>query len=78
MSMRAPAAIAALDRAFGTDSGTRVRAAAMRAGATRLRQFGHALDEYRALVPAMLERAELSRTPRLSEHDLVSLVEAAW
>jgi maleylacetate reductase len=78
MAMREPAAISALDRAFGTDSGTRVRAAAMRAGVTRLRQFGHTLDEYRALVPLMLERAELSRTPGVTEHDLLSLVEAAW
>jgi maleylacetate reductase len=78
MAMREPAAIAALDRAFGTDSGTRVRAAAMRAGVTRLRQFGHALDEYRALVSVMLERAELSRTWRVTGHDLLSLVEAAW
>jgi maleylacetate reductase len=78
MAMREPAAISALDRAFGTDSGTRVRAAAVRAGATRLRQFGHTLDEYRALVPVMLERAELSRTPGVTEHDLLSLVEAAW
>jgi hypothetical protein len=50
----------------------------MRAGVTRLRQFGHTLDEYRALVPVMLERAELSRTPGVTEHDLLSLVEAAW
>jgi maleylacetate reductase len=78
MAMRAPAAIAALDRAFGTDAGTRVRAAAMRAGATRLRQFGHTLDEYRALVPAMRERPELSRTPGVTEQDLAALVEAAW
>jgi maleylacetate reductase len=78
MAMREPSAISALDRAFGTDSGTRVRAAAMRAGVTRLRQFGHTLDEYRALVPLMLERAELSRAPGVTEHDLLSLVEAAW
>ena len=78
MAMRAPAAIAALDRAFGRAAGTRVRAAAMRAGATRLRELGHPLDEYRALVPAMLARPELSRTPGVTEEDLLSLVEAAW
>ena len=78
MAMRAPTAIAALDRAFGRASGTRVRAAAMRAGVRGLRQFGHTLDEYRSLVPAMLERPDLARNPGVTAHDLQSLVEAAW
>jgi maleylacetate reductase len=78
MARRAPASITALDRAFGRAAGTRVRAAAMRAGATRLRQFGHTLDAYRALVPAMAERSELSRNPSVTEQDLASLVEEAW
>jgi maleylacetate reductase len=78
MSRREPIAITALDRALGRASGTRVRAAAIRAGVTRLRQFGHTLDEYRALVPAMLDRPELSRTPGVSEQDLHALVQAAW
>jgi alcohol dehydrogenase class IV len=78
MAMRAPASIGALDRAFGRAAGTRIRAVGMRAGPMRLRELGHGLDEYRALVPVMLARPELSRTPGVSESDLVSLVEAAW
>ena len=39
-------------------------------GATRLRELGHTLDEYRALVPAMLARPDLARTPGVGEHDL--------
>jgi maleylacetate reductase len=78
MARREPVAITALDRAFGRASGTRVRAAAMRAGATRLRQFGHTLDEYRSLVPVMLERPELARNPGVGEQDLQALVQAAW
>jgi maleylacetate reductase len=78
MGRRAPASIVALDRAFGRAAGTRVRAAAMRAGATRLRQFGHTLDAYRALVPAMAERSELSRNSLVTEHDLAALVQEAW
>jgi alcohol dehydrogenase class IV len=78
MARRDPAAISALDRAFGRASGTRVRAASMRAGPTRLRQFGHGLDEYRSLVPAMLDRRELSRNPGVTEQDLQALVQAAW
>jgi maleylacetate reductase len=78
MSIRAPAAIAALDRAVGRAAGARLRAVALRAGPTRLRQLGHTLDEYRSLVPAMLERPELARTPGVGERELGLLVEAAW
>jgi alcohol dehydrogenase class IV len=78
MGRRSPASIAALDRAFGRAAGTRVRAAAMRTGATRLRQFGHTLDAYRALVPAMAARRELSRNSLVTEQDLAALVGEAW
>jgi maleylacetate reductase len=78
MSMRAPAAIVALDRALGRPAGTRLRAAGMRAGPTRLRELGRGLDECRALVPAMLARPELARTPGVGEADLQILLEAAW
>jgi maleylacetate reductase len=78
MATHEPAAIAALDRAFGRDAGSAVREAAARAGATRLRELGHELDDYRALVPAMLARPDLARTPGVNEQDLVSLIEAAW
>jgi hypothetical protein len=60
------------------DALTRVRAAARRAGPTELRELGHALDEYRSCVPAMLSRPELARTPGIGEADLIALVEAAW
>jgi alcohol dehydrogenase class IV len=55
-----------------------VAAVAARAGATRLRELGHALDEYRALVPAMTRRPELVRAHGVTASDLEALVEAAW
>jgi maleylacetate reductase len=78
MARQAPEAIAALDRALGSDAADTVRTVSARAGATRLHEFGHTLDEYRALVPAMLARPDLARTPGVTEQDLLSLVEAAW
>ena len=48
------------------------------AGVTRLREFGHTLDDYRSLVPAMLERPDLARTPGATGADLVGALEAAW
>jgi alcohol dehydrogenase class IV len=57
---------------------SRVRGTAARAGVTRLREFGHTLDEYRSLLPAMLERPDLARTPAVTGEDLVALIEAAW
>jgi alcohol dehydrogenase class IV len=78
MARRAPEAIAALDHALGSDSAETVRRVSARAGTTRLREFGHTLDGYRALVPVMLARPDLARTPGIDEHDLVSLIEAAW
>ena len=78
MAMRAPAAIGELDRAFGRPAGTRIRAAGMRAGPTRLRELGRGLDECRALVPVMLARPELARSPGVGESDLQTLLEAAW
>ncbi len=78
MAERAPGSIAALDHAFKSDAGGVVRRVAARAGTTRLRAFGHTLDEYRALVPAMFARPDLARTPGVTEQDLQSLVEAAW
>jgi maleylacetate reductase len=78
MASRAPEAIGALDRALGGDSQERVRAIALRAGPTRLRELGRSLDEYRSCVPAMLSRPELARTPGISEDDLVALIEGAW
>jgi maleylacetate reductase len=80
IAARAPSAIAGLERAFGGDAGSALRTSAARTGATTLRELGHTLDEYHSLVPAMLERPDLSRTPgpRVTEDDLRSLVEAAW
>ena len=78
MAMRAPAAISSLDRAFGRAAGMRIRAVGIRAGATRLRELGHGVDAYRALVPVMLARPELARNPGVTEQDLVNLVDAAW
>jgi alcohol dehydrogenase class IV len=72
MARLEPTATAALPDAL------RVRRTAARAGVTRLREFGRTLDEYRALVPAMLERPDLARTPAVTGKDLVALVEAAW
>jgi alcohol dehydrogenase class IV len=71
MARRAPDRVEALDRpAIGV--------AAARAGATRLRELGHGLDELLATVPVMLERPELARTPGVTGEDLVRLVEEAW
>ena len=78
MARLAPAAADALADALGRDGEACVREAASRAGATRLRELGHALDDYRALVPAMLERPDLARTPGVAEAQLTALVEAAW
>jgi maleylacetate reductase len=72
MARLEPTATAALPDASA------VRRRAARAGVTRLREFGHTLDEYRSLVPAMLERPDLARTPGATGEDLVALVEAAW
>jgi maleylacetate reductase len=78
MARRAPGAIAALDHALRSDAAGIIRRVAARAGTTRLRTFGHTLDEYRALVPAMLARPDLASTPGVDEQDLLSLIEAAW
>jgi alcohol dehydrogenase class IV len=78
MARLEPTAATALGDALGGDGETRVRRTAARAGVTRLREFGHTLDAYRSLVPAMLERPDLARTPAVTGEDLVSLIEAAW
>jgi maleylacetate reductase len=80
VARRAPTALAGLEHAFEGGSERAIRAAASRAVHARLREFGPSLDEYVALVPAMLERPDLSRTPgpRVSAQELVALIEAAW
>jgi maleylacetate reductase len=78
MATRAPEAIDALDRALDGDAGSAIRTAAARSGVTRLRELGHGLDDYRALVPAMLARPDLARTPGIDGQALASLLEAAW
>jgi alcohol dehydrogenase class IV len=78
MARLEPAAAAALGDALGRDGETCVRATAARAGVTRLRKLGHSLDDYRTLVPAMLERPDLARNPGVTAADLAALIEAAW
>lgn len=78
MARLEPAAGGALDDALGGDGETRVQATAARAGVTRLRELGHTLDDYRSLVPVMLERPDLARTPGVTGEHLAALVEAAW
>ena len=72
MASRAPEAIGALDLALGGDSEERVRAVALRAGPTRLRELGRSLDDCLSCVAAMLSRPELARTPGIGEDDLVA------
>ncbi|HEY1480721.1 MAG TPA: iron-containing alcohol dehydrogenase [Gaiellales bacterium] len=78
VASREPASIVPLERVLDGRAEARVRGVARRAGGTRLRDLGCTLDACRALVPVMLARPELSRTPWVGEQDLAGLVEAAW